>query len=69
MMGLDERVFLPEYYIDLVKNWKQKGFNEVVRRFWDLKKIQITVQGPFKDGKKMTTRMEKILEESKIRSL
>ena len=69
LMGLDERVFLPEDYIDLVRNWTQKEFHEVVSGYWDLEKIQITVQGPFKDGKKMTTRMEKMLEESKIRSL
>lgn len=46
----EERIYTPEEYAEIIESVGKKEIGEVIRKYWDFSKLNLTLQGPIKDS-------------------
>lgn len=58
----EEKVRMPEEYIDMIKSITKEDIIDVMKKYWNLSKLQLLIQGPTEDTKENKETFSKILE-------
>lgn len=57
----EDRIYTPEEYVKIIERVDIEGVKEVMKKYWDFKKLNLVIQGPIENSKENRDRFEKIL--------
>lgn len=64
----ENRIFSPEEYAKIIEKVDKKMIIEFVKKYWDLSKINLTVQGPIENSKENVEKYSEMVEQLSSRA-
>ncbi|KKR81370.1 MAG: M16 family peptidase [Candidatus Daviesbacteria bacterium GW2011_GWA1_41_61] len=61
----EDKIYIPEEYVDLVERINLKDIREFIKKYWDFSKLGLTIQGPVENSKENRKKFENLVAEIK----